>query len=78
MALVVWEPPSKRLLPLLSATRDVATPVATNFSSDDEDSNNSNTNTNNNSNNNNNEIIPDLNQTMDINICDVPMEPMDL
>lgn len=74
MALVLWEPPSKRLLPVLSATRDVSTPIPTTFDRDVEDSNNSN----NNNTNNNNEIIPDLNQTMDVNMTDLLLEPMDL
>ncbi|XP_031782349.1 probable WRKY transcription factor protein 1 isoform X1 [Nasonia vitripennis] len=82
MALVLWEPPNKHLR-ILPTPRDTPTPIP---SSDDSNNNgmdvssinNNNNNNNNNSNNNNNESIPNLNQTMDVNISDPTLEPMDL
>ncbi len=74
MALVLWEPPSKHLLPILSASRDVSRPTNTTSLEENEDSNSSNNITS----NNNNEVIPDLNQIVDVNMGDVVMEPMDL
>lgn len=80
MALVLWEPPNKHLR-ILPTPRDTPTPIP---SSDDSNNNGmdassiNNNNNNNNSNNNNNESIPNLNQTMDVNISDLTLEPMDL
>lgn len=71
MALVLWEPPSKHLRILPS--RDTPTPIPS------DDNNNNGTNSENaNNNNNNSESIPNLNQSMDVNISDPTLEPMDL
>lgn len=75
MALVLWEPPSKhlRMLPIPNDTQ-----IPNNSSDNNNNGSNSNTVNNNNNNNNNNESIPNLNETMDVNINDPNVELMDL
>ncbi|KAJ8679082.1 hypothetical protein QAD02_014869 [Eretmocerus hayati] len=76
MALVLWEPPSKHLR-MLTTPREASPP----FPDNSTDGNNNGTNPDDdddNNGNNNNDSIPNLNQTMDVNISDPTLEPMDL
>ena len=74
MALVLWEPPSRHLR-FMPAQPDVPT---TDSLEDDNNNNSSNINIGDNSSNNNIESVVDLNQTMDNNVNDPLLEPMDL